>query len=324
MLRQTGSQVAAANAPRPGAGSAPAINSLFDSIDLNGVTMSFDRNADIFGEGEPADYVYKVLSGSVRTYRVLSDGRRQITGFHLPGDLLGLEPGEEHPCSAEAINPSTVLVVKRSAVLAVAEREGDVARKLWAITARQLREAQDGAFAQGLLEQDRVELRQRLMDAEERFRAAAKGRAQAIEWRSALADPTSYVAQQARAADLIITGTNRDGWALDPARRLDPSALVMQAGRPVFFVPPEVEWIKLDTVLIAWKDTREARRAVWDALPLLQRAREVTIVEVLEGGKVPRRRAIASTTSPDGWPGTASSPTPWCLTKPKARASGST
>jgi nucleotide-binding universal stress UspA family protein len=145
----------------------------------------------------------------------------------------------------------------------------------------------DGAFAQGLLERDRVELAQRLANTEERFRAAAKGRAQAVEWRSALASPTSYVARQARAADLVITGTNRDGWALDPARRLDPSALVMEAGRPVFLVPPEVEWLKLGTVLVAWKDTREARRAVWDALPLLQRAQEVTVAEVVEGDEGP-------------------------------------
>jgi nucleotide-binding universal stress UspA family protein len=145
----------------------------------------------------------------------------------------------------------------------------------------------DGAFAQGLLEQDRVELAQRLADIEQRFRAAAKGRAESVEWRSALANPTTYVAQQARAADLIITGTNRDGWALDPARRLDPSALVMQAGRPVFLVPPEAEWLELGTVLVAWKDTREARRAVWDTLPLLQRAQEVTIAEVPEGEENP-------------------------------------
>jgi nucleotide-binding universal stress UspA family protein len=140
----------------------------------------------------------------------------------------------------------------------------------------------DGAFAQGLLEQDRVALAQRLADTEERFRAAAKGRAQLVEWRGTLANPTSYVAQQARAADMIITGTNRDGWTLDPARRLDPSALVMQVGRPVFFVPPEVERLNLTTALVAWKDTREARRAVWDALPLLQKAKEVTVAEVVE------------------------------------------
>ena len=61
----------------------------------------------------------------------------------------------------------------------------------------------------------------------------------------------------------------------------------MEAGRPVFFVPPEVEWLKLNTVLVAWKDTREARRAVWDSLPLLQRAREVTVAEVVEGEEDP-------------------------------------
>jgi CRP-like cAMP-binding protein len=105
--------------------------------------MLFDRNAEIFGEGEPAEYVYKVMSGAVRTYRILNDGRRQISAFYLPGDVFGLEAGEEHSCSAEAISDSSVLVVKRSIVMAVAEREGDVARALWAITARELREAQN-------------------------------------------------------------------------------------------------------------------------------------------------------------------------------------
>ena len=107
MLRQTGPQIAAGHATRPAASSVPAITSLFNSVELAGVAMPFDRNAEIFGEGEPADYVYKVLTGSVRTYRVLNDGRRQIGAFHLPGDVFGLEPGWEHPCSAEAINPST-------------------------------------------------------------------------------------------------------------------------------------------------------------------------------------------------------------------------
>jgi hypothetical protein len=182
----------------------------------------------------------------------------------------------------------------------------------------------DGAFAQGLLERDRVELAQRLANTEERFRAAAKGRAQAVEWRSALASPTSYVARQARAADLVITGTNRDGWALDPARRLDPSALVMEAGRPVFLVPPEVEWLKLGTVLVAWKDTREARRAVWDALPLLQRAQEVLSPKSSRATKVRMGRGIASTMSPDGLPDTASSPTPLCPRRPKTPVSSLT
>ena len=60
---------------------------------VGGASMTFERNAEIFGEGESADYVYKVLSGSVRAYKVLSDGRRQVTAFYLPGDVFGIESG---------------------------------------------------------------------------------------------------------------------------------------------------------------------------------------------------------------------------------------
>src|SRR6476646_8619688 len=85
------------------------------SINLMGAVMPFARNAEIYGENEPAEYLYKVVSGAVRSYKVLSDGRRQIGAFYLPGDIFGLETGSEHTYSAEAINESKVLVVKRSA-----------------------------------------------------------------------------------------------------------------------------------------------------------------------------------------------------------------
>ena len=65
---------------------------------LMGATMSYPRNTEIFGEGEPADYVYKVMSGSVRTYKILSDGRRQIGGVLPAGDIFGLQFGEEYRC----------------------------------------------------------------------------------------------------------------------------------------------------------------------------------------------------------------------------------
>ena len=61
------------------------------------------RAKALYGEGEPADYFYKVLSGTVRTYKVLVDGRRQIGGFYLPGETLGVEAGAEHTFSAEAV-----------------------------------------------------------------------------------------------------------------------------------------------------------------------------------------------------------------------------
>ncbi len=58
---------------------------------LQGTRMRFQRNEEIFGEGEKAEYVYRVVSGAVRTIRFSADGRRQIMAFHLPGDVFGLE-----------------------------------------------------------------------------------------------------------------------------------------------------------------------------------------------------------------------------------------
>ena len=117
--------------------------SLAQHMQLLGAAMSFPRNGEIFGENEPADYLYKLVGGSVRTYKILNDGRRQISGFYLPGDVFGLEFGDEHSQSAEAITNAKVLVIKRSALAALAERDAAVARDLYILTARELRRAQD-------------------------------------------------------------------------------------------------------------------------------------------------------------------------------------
>jgi nucleotide-binding universal stress UspA family protein len=140
---------------------------------------------------------------------------------------------------------------------------------------------------QSLAGNDRTELKKRLAETEARFRAAVQHRARDIEWRCAMVAPTEYVAREARAADLVITGSNRDGILLDRRRRLDPSSLVMQVGRPIFLVPPEVEYLRLQSVLVAWKDTREARRALADSVPLLQKAKDITVLEVIEGDASP-------------------------------------
>jgi CRP/FNR family transcriptional regulator, nitrogen fixation regulation protein len=104
-------------------------------MDTMGAPMSFSRNAEIYGEKEPADYLYKVVRGSVRTYKIFDDGRRQIGGFYFPGDMFGLEHGESQQFSAEAIDNCVVLVVKRNAL---AERDGNIARQLWSHTAAEL------------------------------------------------------------------------------------------------------------------------------------------------------------------------------------------
>ena len=119
-----------------------ASHDLLDQVDLIGAPMAFARNAEIYGESEPAAYVYKVISGAVRTYKIFDDGRRQIGGFYFPGDAFGLEVGAEHQFSAEAIEKSVVLVVKRSALIALADRDGDIARRLWSFTAMELSRVQ--------------------------------------------------------------------------------------------------------------------------------------------------------------------------------------
>jgi len=109
-----------------------------NSIELMGASMPFARNSEIYGENEPAEYLYRVISGTVRTYRMLNDGRRQIGAFYLPGDLFGLEIGQDHSFSAEAIIDSKIMVIKRSSVMGLAERQSDVARQLWTMTAAEL------------------------------------------------------------------------------------------------------------------------------------------------------------------------------------------
>ncbi|MGB6283421.1 MAG: helix-turn-helix domain-containing protein [Xanthobacteraceae bacterium] len=128
------------NASRTGAVDADALG---QSMRLMGAMMIYPRNTEIFGENEPADYLYRVVSGSVRTYKILSDGRRQVGGFYLPGDIFGLEFADEHTLSAEAIGDAKVLVVKRSALNALAGRDASVAQQLFALTGRELHRVQD-------------------------------------------------------------------------------------------------------------------------------------------------------------------------------------
>lgn len=111
-------------------------------LGLMGVTMRFARSTEVFGEDEPAEYLYQVVSGAVRTYRLLDDGRRQVNAFYLPGDIFGVEADNVHRCSAEAIAESQVLVAKRSSVMARAERETDLSRQLWMLTLRELQRVQ--------------------------------------------------------------------------------------------------------------------------------------------------------------------------------------
>lgn len=132
-------QVVGRRAPR----AAASIHSLAGPIEMMGAPMVFSRNGEIYGEGDDAEYAYKVISGAVRTYRILADGRRQIGSFHLPGDVFGLEVGDEHAFSAEAVSETKVIVAKRSVLVALAARDSEVARDLWTLMGRELARAQE-------------------------------------------------------------------------------------------------------------------------------------------------------------------------------------
>jgi len=202
-------------------------------------------------------------------------------------DAEDCHQGSERDVSYKTIMVSLALDRSNDACLAVA---GDLAERFGArvigVSASDIRPAlyfAEGNTAQAVLEEEAAAIRTRLSELEMEFRALVSPRAKSIEWRSALTLPTPFIMQQARAADVVVAGQRAEA-LVDPCVAVDPTDLVMQAGRPLIVVPPTVQWLDPRSVLVAWKDAREARRAVFDALPILATAEEVTIAEVAEQG----------------------------------------
>lgn len=103
------------------------------------------------------------------------------------------------------------------------------------------------------------------------------------EWRSVLGFPTEALAREARSADLVVIGQGKE-WT-DSYALLDPGAAILRAGRPFLVVPEEASSLRAEHVVIGWKDTREACRAVQDALPFLHEAEQTTIVGICRVGE---------------------------------------
>jgi CRP/FNR family nitrogen fixation transcriptional regulator len=111
------------------------------AVSLNEFT--YNKGAEIYGEKEPAEYVYQVKTGAVRSYKLLTDGRRQIGAFHLVGDIFGLENGSVHRLTAEAVVKTTVRLIKRQSLEAVAESDAVVTRNLLSMTTSNLEHAEN-------------------------------------------------------------------------------------------------------------------------------------------------------------------------------------
>jgi len=103
----------------------------------------YEKGTEVYGEAEPADYIYQIVDGAVRSYKLLSDGRRQIGAFHLVGDIFGLENGTVHRFTTEAIVDTTVRLMKRCSLEHVAESDPLVALDLLNMTTSNLRHAED-------------------------------------------------------------------------------------------------------------------------------------------------------------------------------------
>jgi CRP/FNR family nitrogen fixation transcriptional regulator len=107
-----------------------------------GAQFSYRADEEIYGEGEPAEFIYKVVSGAVRSYKLLADGRRQIGAFHLPGDLFGLEACGCHQLTAEAVVGTKVVLLKRQTLDELAARNVQIAYRLWTAASENLRSAE--------------------------------------------------------------------------------------------------------------------------------------------------------------------------------------
>ncbi len=146
MLTQTITAPAAKVFPAARVQTGPCVDQFSVIANCSGLVateFSYKKDEEIYGEGEPAEYVYQVIRGAVRTYKLLNDGRRQIGAFHLAGDVFGLDPGSAHRLTAEAIIDTNVRLVKRRSLEAAAGSNVQVAHNLWTMTAGELRHAED-------------------------------------------------------------------------------------------------------------------------------------------------------------------------------------
>ena len=145
---------------------------------------------------------------------------------------------------------------------------------------------EEGLAMMDVVAEERSELDSELAECRAQFHRALEHRVKHIAWRSAVTfqSLSDYIADEARCADLIVTGKDIGASLLDNSRRVNIGDLAIRAGRPVLIVPQGITHLTMEHVFLAWKDTREARRAALDALPLFHAAGNVTVLEVTSEG----------------------------------------
>ena len=133
-----------------------------------------------------------------------------------------------------------------------------------------------------VMEAEEEQIRSELSAAEQRFRSHAGVQAISATWRAEVGLPAQVLARECRSADLVLLGRDLERLRAGIYRSADPGEVIMAAGRPVLVVPPGADKLAAGHIVVAWKDTREARRAVWDASPFLRMAEAVHVVAVVD------------------------------------------
>lgn len=155
--------------------------------------------------------------------------------------------------------------------------------KLIAICAADAPMPMGGPEAAGLMVdawlQMRTFIEERFREVRAEFERLTAGSIEA-EWRQQLASPTQAVVEAARSADLIVMAAFEGAATGNAYRIADPAGVVLRAGRPLLVVASNAEYLRAERVVVAWKDAREARRAISDAIPFLAAAEQVIVATV--------------------------------------------
>jgi nucleotide-binding universal stress UspA family protein len=133
-----------------------------------------------------------------------------------------------------------------------------------------------------ILDDDRAQRESAIKLAEAEFSGALQATSRPLEWRSAITPGalSDYLVSQARSAELFVIGVDRNASLFDMTRHVDIGDLVLQEGRPVLVVPSTAQMLNPERIVVGLKETREGRRAILDALPLLKKAVQLTLVEI--------------------------------------------
>lgn len=137
---------------------------------------------------------------------------------------------------------------------------------------------------------EEIENRLKMMKGEFEERTRDSNRA---NWKGLVGNPTQLLAQHSRAADLVVIDWGESGVVRDSYRTVDIGTLILSAGRPILLASENLAPAKGDNIVVGWKDTREARRAVVDALPFLVRARDVLVVTLELEDQLEARNSVA-------------------------------